>query len=94
MFKTKWIPLSEDEHLGESAIVTRIINDNQRDVTIGLPGWGLQNKTIAYMLLPPDAIEKPELWKSEYRGDELPKSGVYITCLQNNKKGGRGRISC
>lgn len=70
--KLAWIPLTQNYELNESAIVTRRINNNKFDVTIGLPGWGLQNNTIAYMPLPSNINEDPEAWKSEYRGDNLP----------------------
>jgi len=66
------------------AIVTRAIKaPNPLDVTIGYPGWGLQNETLAYMPLPKSINDDPAAWKSEYRGDSLPKkSGVFIVNLQ------------
>ncbi|MCQ4924997.1 hypothetical protein NE686_17990 [Tissierella carlieri] len=80
---TKWIPIVEDYKLHDTAIVTRKINKNELDVTIGLPGWGLENNTIAYMPLPANINEDRSLWKSEYFGDYLPdKDGWYIVQLQ------------
>ena len=79
----KWIPITQNYELKEMAIVTGKINGNQLDVTIGFPGWGLQNGTIAYMPLPKNINEDPTVWKSEYRGDDLPaKKGWFIVNLQ------------
>ena len=77
----KWIPITENYLLDKRAIVTR--KAKGLDVTIGLAGWGLQNGTIAYMPLPENITKAPELWKSEYRGDDPPKRrGSYIVQLQ------------
>lgn len=80
--KPKWIQITESYEINDMAIVTIKINNNELDVTIGLPSWGLQNHTVAYMPLPESIIKDPLIWKSEYRDDELPqKSGSYIVQL-------------
>lgn len=83
--KGNWIPITQNYELTECAIVTV---RSKNPIAMGLPGWGLQNNTLAYMPLPPDINTCPEIWKSEYRGDELPKkSDNYIVQLQgkNNR---------
>lgn len=88
--KMSWVPITKNYVLDDEAIVTRKIkSSNPLDVyvTIGLPGWGLQNGTIAYMPLPKNINEEPEAWKSEYRGDELPaikESKRFIVQLQGS----------
>jgi hypothetical protein len=85
--RTKWTQIKNNYELKDRAIVTRqLLTPKRLDVTIGLPGWGLQNKTLAFMPLPKNIIEAPENWKSEYRGDELPdKNGMFIVQLQKDK---------
>lgn len=82
--KPKWYPITSNYELKDMAIVTRRIKA-RLDVTLGLPGWGLQNSTIAYMPLPKSMVEDPYAWKSEYRGDELPdikENRCYLVQLQ------------
>lgn len=78
--KPKWLPITEKFELNDMAIVTRHIKGQKDqkllDVTIGFPGWGLQNGAVAYMPLPRDIIQDPTAWKSEYRGDELPSKDI------------------
>lgn len=84
----EWIPITGEGFITESAIVTQLINNrSQSHVTIGLPGWGYYNDTIAYMPLPRPINEDKRGWKSEYWGDELPSSGKYIVQLQKNSDG-------
>lgn len=94
--KQKWVPITENYELTKMAIVTRITKDPDGrpvpGVTIGYPGWGLQNKTTAYMPLPKNIIEAPELWKSEYRGDEPPRSGDYIVQLQGREPHNKNKL--
>ncbi len=80
--KNKWIPVTGNYELNDTAIVTRKIN-NSMDVTIGLPGWGVHNSTIAYMSLP--TVDDPA-WISEYREGEPPKASKgYIVLLLSVK---------
>lgn len=85
--RAKWVKMQKNETLSECKIVTRIINKGQLDVTVGYPGWGLHNKTIAYMSLPKmmtaGATASATAWKSDYRGDSLPPSGWYIVQIQH-----------
>lgn len=70
----KWIQITENYVLNSNAIVTRTLKKvNLHDVTIGNAGWGLHNGAIAYMELPQSIQVSPNIWKSEYRGDELPE---------------------
>ena len=80
----KWTPITGDHKLTNRAIVTvQRISPPGCYVTIGLPGWGLWNNTIAYMPLPENIIDNPGIWKSEYVGDEFPENdGWYIVQLQ------------
>lgn len=84
--RLKWTPITIDFELTEMAIVTRKLKyPSILDVTIGNPGWGMQNRTIAYMPLPQNIDRDPTAWKSEYRGDELPdKDKACIVQLQNS----------
>ena len=80
--KEKWIPITQTYELKRTAIVTQKMSSDL-EVTIGFPGWGLQNGTIAYMPLPKNINEDSTAWKSEYRGDEPPKkNGWFIANLQ------------
>ena len=85
----KWIPIKGDGFITDSAIVTRIIGRGSKsDVTIGFPGWGYYNDTIAYMPLPRPVNEDRRGWKSEYWGNEPPKKpGRYIVQIQGIKVG-------
>jgi len=86
--ENKWSLMTKDYELTDRAIVTRKIKApkllKSLDVTIGFPGWTADNNgVLAYIPLPKNITEEPEVWKSEYRGDELPtKNQRYIVCLQ------------
>lgn len=88
----EWIPITGEDFITESAIVTQLINRrSQSHVTIGLPGWGHYNNTIAYMPLPRPINEDKRGWKSEYMGDELPQiKGTYIAQIQGVTKERQG----
>lgn len=93
----KWIPLKGNDELNDMAIVTRTIIGKGgvpiKDVTIGYSGWSLSNKTIAYMPLPKSILEKPELWKSEYREDEPPRKNMAVIAqLMGNQSYNEGKL--
>lgn len=88
----EWIPITGEGFITESAIVTQLINNrSQSHVTIGLPGWGHHNDTIAYMPLPRPIHLDRRGWESEYMGDELPQmKGEYIVQIQGATKERQG----
>lgn len=48
-----------------------------------LTDWG-GNKLIGYFQVPPNCVERPKLWESEFRGDELPaKDCTCMVSVQN-----------
>lgn len=85
----KWIPITMENSITDLAIVTQLFNRRTKArVTIGFPGWGWRNDTIAYMPLPRPANEDKRGWKSEYWGDELPQRGRnYIVQIQGVQVG-------
>lgn len=88
----EWILIEGEDYITDSAIVTRLIRGKYYDVTIGYPGWGLYNDTIAYIPLPRPINEDNQGWKSEYCGDESPKKdGRYIIQIQGINAGNQGK---
>ncbi|MCD8340625.1 MAG: hypothetical protein LUC87_00530 [Clostridiales bacterium] len=78
----KWLT-RRPERMIQNALLTRGNREGGRYVEMGaVPGkgskWG--QDILAYMIVP-HMNEEPNRWKSEYLGDELPKSsGQYLCC--------------
>jgi hypothetical protein len=82
----KWIALKESEELRDRDIVTRTIRraggTNQLDVTLGYPRWSASNNGVIARMPIQHFTDKPEGWRSEYRGDDPPKvSGWHLVSL-------------
>lgn len=80
-----WIVLVHKlKSTGEVAVVHGHPWQFDSDQGVSSADWA-GNKLVGFYALPPDCIRAPALWKSVYRGDELPaKNCTCLVCLPSS----------
>ena len=76
----QWL-IKPPERLIQNVLLTFEGGNGKRRVEFGWVDTDYaMGQAIAYMIIP-HMVNEPKVWKSQYRGDDLPvKSGQYICC--------------